>query len=380
MLRWFLLSTAVLLLALGLLNVFKVPDWAAWQLTVLTGEYGHWLVALPLLVGGGAWVARGGALPVALVTVVLSAVAAALFLRPIFAARRIARDLPAQFDRQFGQSAVAGGAKTPFSVAGLAGRSSEPVAVQTLPFAGELALDFYRPTRRDKSAAPCIVIVHGGGWDSGDRKQVPQFNHWLAGRGYAVAAISYRLAPRFQWPAQRDDTLAAIAFLKARAGELGIDPQRMVLMGRSAGGQIAQAVGYTARDPAIRGVVGLYAPADLNFGYAHAREDDLLKSPALMRQYLGGTPDTAGANYDSASAYLHVARSTPPTLLIHGEIDALVWHRHSVRLSARLAEHGVPHVFVSLPWASHAFEFNLHGPGGQLTTYALERFLAAVCR
>jgi len=106
----------------------------------------------------------------------------------------------------------------------------------------------------------------------------------------------------------------------------------------------------------------------------------MLKSPTLMRRYLGGTPETARANYESASAHLQVKAGAPPSLLVHGENDALVWHRHSVRLDARLAEFGVPRVFVSLPWATHAFDFNLHGPGGQLTTYSVEWFLRSVTR
>jgi acetyl esterase/lipase len=224
------------------------------------------------------------------------------------------------------------------------------------------------------------VLVHGGGWSGGDRKQIPAYNHWLARRGYAVAAISYRLAPQFRWPAQRDDTLAVIAFLKSRAAELGIDPTRLVLLGRSAGGQVALAVAYTANDPAIRGVVALYAPSDLIFGYVNTHENDMIRSPTLMRQFLGGTPDSARANYKSASPLFHVGPRTPPTLLLHGENDALVWHRHSVRLDARLAEAGVPHAFVSLPWAGHALDFNRHGPGGQLTAFALEWFLERVTK
>ena len=195
-----------------------------------------------------------------------------------------------------------------------------------------------------------------------------------------MAAISYRLAPRFIWPAQRDDVLAAIEFLKNRATELGIDPTRLILLGRSAGGQVALATAYTAHDPAIRAVVALYAPSDLIFGYVNTHENDMLKSPALMRRYLGGTPDSARANYESASALFHVDERTPPTLLLHGENDALVWHRHSIRLADRLTQQGIPHQFVSLPWATHAFDYNLHGPGGQLTTFALERFLAGVAR
>ena len=99
-----------------------------------------------------------------------------------------------------------------------------------------------------------------------------------------------------------------------------------------------------------------------------------------MRRYLGGPPAAVQAAYDSASALQHVTAAAPPTLLLHGENDTLVWHRHSERLDARLAEFGVPRVFVHLPWATHAFEYNLHGPGGQLTTHALEWFLADVTR
>src|SRR6185437_2536684 len=97
----------------------------------------------------------------------------------------------------------------------------------------------------------------------------------LAGRGYAVADISYRLAPGAVWPAQRDDVLAAIAGLRGAAGRLGIDPDRIVVFGRSAGGQIAEAAAYWARDPGLRGVAAFYAPADMNFAYAFGREDDI---------------------------------------------------------------------------------------------------------
>ena len=188
------------------------------------------------------------------------------------------------------------------------------------------------------------------------------------------------LPPAHRWPAQREDTLAAIAFLKANAPELGIDATRLVLLGRSAGGQIAQVVAYTANDPAIRGLVALYAPSDLYFGYVNTHEDDMLKSPALMRQFLGGPPETIRAQYESASALNFVSPQSPPTLLLHGRNDAVSWYRHSVRLEARLARHGVRRAYVALPWATHAFDYSLRGPGGQLTTFAVEWFLAGVTK
>jgi acetyl esterase/lipase len=75
-----------------------------------------------------------------------------------------------------------------------------------------------------------------------------------------------------------------------------------------------------------------------------------------------------------------VDAATPPTLLVHGRLDTLVWYRQSERLAARLAAAGVPHYFLSLPWATHAVEYNLNGPSGQLTAYALAWFLAAVTK
>ncbi len=379
MLPWFLLLSALALAALGTLTAVPAPAWSPWKLAVLAGEFGHWLALLAMVIVVTAALVRGASPTMATMALSLSLLAASLLLKPTFQAWRIGVRLPTQLSVCFGASPTS---RPAFSFLRLFfGQDPVPVAPRTFKVAGGLPLDFYPPTRRDEAdASPCVIVIHGGGWDSGDRTQLPKFNHWLANRGYAVAAISYRLAPHHPWPAQRDDVLAAIAWLQSRAGDLGIDPTRLVLLGRSAGGQIAECVAYAAGNPAIRGVVGFYAPSDLIFGYVNTHENDMLKSPSLMRQYLGGTPESARANYESASALLQAQRTSPPTLLLHGLNDALSWHRHSDRLAARLTELGVPHAYVALPWATHAFDFNLHGPGGQLTTFALEWFLAGVTR
>jgi len=378
LLRWIVGVAAVPLCALGTLTVWPAPTWTPWQLAVLTGEYGYWLVIVALAVAFGAWASRGPRIAAPAITIGLALVAAALLAKPVWQARTIGSRLPAELAAEFGPTPN----QRPFSAAALFFPSApEPVAVRSLSVPGRnLPIDFYPAVRAGAGAAPCVIVIHGGGWNAGDRKQLPELNHRLARAGYAVAAVSYRLAPQFVWPAQRDDALAAIAFLKGRADELRIDPSRLVLLGRSAGGQIAEVVAYTAHDPAIRGLVALYAPSDLVFGYLHTQENDMIHSPALMRQFLGGTPDSARPNYESASALNFVSRRSPPTLLLHGENDPLVWHRHSVRLAARLAECGVPQVFVSLPWATHGFDYHLNGPGGQLAVFAIEAFLAGVTR
>jgi acetyl esterase/lipase len=388
MFRWLLLSLALGALVLGALNVFKSPDWSAWKLALIAGEFGYFFALVPLLVGGVAWFTRGSHAPLAGVTLAVGIVAFALLLKPLVQAARIGRSLPGQLTRDFGRIESA---RSPFSAGRLFASAPAPVAAETMTYAAErgLVLDFYRPLRAQVErhpaggparGVPCIVLVHGGGWDGGARSEIAHFTHWLASLGYAVASIDYRLAPKFQWPAQRDDITAAIAFLKSQATSLGIDATRLVLLGRSAGGHLAEATAYTKPDPAIRGVVALYAPADVHFAWEFSRDNDVLKSPQLLRNLLGGTPATARATYDSASPIQHVDKATPPTLLIHGQLDTPVWHRQSERLAQKLTETGVPHSFLSLPWATHAFEYNLNGPGGQLTTYAVEWFLAAVTR
>ena len=377
MLRWLCFILAVAFVALSSLTAVKSPDWAPWKLAVLAGEYGHWVAFAPLLVAVLAWLFRGDSVGLARTTLLLGGLAFGLLLRPCLEAALIARTLPEKLERQFGRVALA---RAPFSFGALFGGVEVSASAETMSYSGELVLDFYRVVRADAKPAPCVIVVHGGGWDGGDRGEITHFNRWLAGRGYAVAAIDYRLAPKFSWPAPRDDVLAAIAFLKNHAAALGIDAHRLVLFGRSAGGNLAEATAYAAGDAAIRGVVALYAPADLNFAYTYGREDDVLKSPQLLRQFLGGPPETARLAYDGARGYEHVGKTTPPTLLLHGQLDPLVWHRQSERLDARLAERGVPHAFVLLPWATHAFEFNLAGPGGQLTRFSVEWFLVAVTK
>jgi acetyl esterase/lipase len=381
MTRFVLPLLAVLLVLMALFTVIKAPTIWTWWLALLAAEFGHFFVVLP--VGLASWALfRGAAIGSTslIITVVGCALAVGLFLKPTIQAARLAKDLPEKLGGVFGEAQLS---QAPFSVAALAGLGGQAVQPETRIFAHvgtakELALDFYRPA--SAAAAPCVIVVHGGGWDSGERTQLPALNTYLARRGFAVAALSYRLTTQAIWPAQREDVRSAVAYLKTHARELGIDPARFVLLGRSAGGHIAEAVAYDAPDPAIRGLVALYAPADLHFAWKFTNERDVLDSKKLIRQLTGGTPETAPAAFDSASPYLYARRGAVPTLLMHGTIDSLVWRRQSERLDERLRAENVPVVFIELPWATHAFDVNLHGPGGQLSTFAIEWFVTAVTR
>jgi acetyl esterase/lipase len=151
-----------------------------------------------------------------------------------------------------------------------------------------------------------------------------------------------------------------------------------VLIGRSAGAQLALLTAYTAGVSAVAGVVSLYGPADLQFAWDHPGNPSVYDGTGTLERYLGGPPSAVGVKYREASPYDRVGESTPPTLMIHGRKDEIVWVEQSRRLDARLAEAGRPRLLVELPWATHGCDFTFAGPCGQLTLYAVERFIAAV--
>lgn len=382
MLRWLPSILALVVALLALLTTVRAPGLTGWKLAILVGEFGHYLVLVPVGIALFAWRAEAGPL-LRWTAIGLSLLAAVFLLKPVGQAWGIARELPRRMDEAFGPFGVS---RAPLSLGQLLTGAAAPRAmITTRVFTGPgapvpLSLDFYAPAMVRVGGAPCIMVIHGGGWDGGGRGELPELNHHLAALGYAVASIDYRLAPQSPWPAQRDDILSAVTYLKTHAAELAIDPQRLVLFGRSAGGNLAESVAYGAGDPAIRGVVAFYAPADLNFAWENSHEGDVLDPLKLLRQFTGGTPVEKGAAFAAASGYHQVGRTSPPTLLVHGVLDTITWHLQSERLAGKMETLGVPHALVSLPWATHAFDYNINGPGGQLATYAVERFLAAVTK
>ena len=130
----------------------------------------------------------------------------------------------------------------------------------------QLKLSLYQAKDRT-GPQPIVIMVHGGAWYRGSKEQFPAIDRYLARQDYAVASINYRHAPRFTSPAAVEDVFRAIDFFKENAARWELDATRIVLIGRSAGGQIALSAAYAGREPAIRGVVGFYAPSDLVLGY-----------------------------------------------------------------------------------------------------------------
>jgi acetyl esterase/lipase len=371
------LGFAITVFALALLAVFPAATNLLWRISVGVTEYGHFLaliIILPFMIPG--WSTGIGRFSFA-----IAFCAFLLSLSPVIRAVFVAKKLPEELFAAFGKVSIS---DTPLSLKKLFfGTYYKRIKCETLKYASadsvDLMLDIYKDPAV-KEASPCVMIVHGGAWEGGDSKQLEALNHYLAGKGYIVAAVNYRLAPEHKAPAAWEDVKKAISFLKNVAFKYSINPDCFVVLGRSAGGQIALMASYTMHDPSVKGAIAFYTPADMVWGYAMPGNPWILDSRRVLENYLGGTYQDIPENYHQATPLEYVNTDTPPTLMIHGKKDEMVAYEHNLRLKKILDPSGVKNVIVTLPWATHGLDYNFSGPGGQLSTYSVEYFLKAVCK
>jgi len=259
-----------------------------------------------------------------------------------------------------------------------------------------LLVDVHVPTA-SPGPVPCVVWVHGGGWEQGDRRFPPAdwpldllFGDLLAA-GLAVASVDYRLSAEAHHPAQLHDVKAAVRFVRSRAAVLGVDPDRIGVAGESAGGHLAAMVALTAGVAELRGDVGkeladprtsdAVAAAAILYGvtdFAAQLGDELppeqlLDSPEV--RLLGATPELAPAIAAAASPVHHATADAPPMLLISGDADTVVPLDQSVRLRDALVAAGARDVVLEVvPGADHCFDgVDPAGPVATVTRFLADR-------
>lgn len=379
---WRLLLLAVLFL-LSLLTAFRAPTSFLWYISILVTEF-SWLFFLFTCV---LILLRFGKPKYRVAGSFIGIIATVFFLLPLIGAYRLSTAIENDFAKAFpagiNMESTKGIKRELYSRPFQLTRMITDIAAREVPFAtftydkaNQLTLHFYRAIQPGRK--PCIVVIHGGSWSGGDNRQLPDLNSELAKRGYHVASINYRLAPKHLFPSPVQDVQSALAYLRSQATALSIDTTRFVLLGRSAGGQIALSAAYLLNDPGIKGVIGFYGPADMVWGYANPTNPLVLDSRKVMENYLGGSYNKVRQQYITSSPTETATSHSPPTLVIYGRNDPLVSHEHGDRLSVKLKALGVPHFVLTLPWATHAFDWTLNGPGGQLSTWTVLRFLERV--
>jgi acetyl esterase/lipase len=244
-------------------------------------------------------------------------------------------------------------------------------------------MDAYLPPDSFARPVPAVVYIHGGGWTGGRRDQKIPTNicRTLAENGYAAFSIDYRLntavktndgkvtIAKVVWPENLYDCKTAVRYVRKNAKEFGVDPNRIAVMGASAGAHLALLVAAT-KDSAKWNAGGLN-PGISNEVAAvvefYGRHD---VSRDRRHHFAGSTPEETAANVADASPVTHLSASMPPVLAVQGDADKIVPVHYARELVGRLKELGVPHEYVEIPGAGHSFD--LKPPQQDLTPIVLD--------
>ncbi len=228
------------------------------------------------------------------------------------------------------------------------------------PDGEKLTADLYLPLSAS-GRRPAVLMIHGGGWRYGTKAQMVVHARQLARRGYVAMSINYRLAPEYKYPAQVEDCLAAIRWLRRHADKYQIDPTKIGVYGYSAGGHLACMVGVAgdkfARtrsngepllDARVQAVVAGGAPCDFRSMPADSE---------ILDYWLGGARQARPAVYERASPIIAASADDPPTFFFHGENDWLVPMFIARRMQAALGRVGVETDFFVCEGDGHVNAF-----------------------
>ncbi len=260
----------------------------------------------------------------------------------------------------------------------------------------ELLCDLWRPSDGNVSGL-AFIFLHGSGWGAADKDYMTRpFFHHLVSQGHTVMDVAYRLIPEADIYEMVGDVKRAVTWMKANAPRYGVNPEKIVLGGGSAGAHLALLAGYTPQHPAftpedvkdmdlsVCGIISYYGPVDLVCGYDQWMPSENMNRPEEFRYLgrldllLGGSPQDMPDIYQLASPTTHAHPGSPPTLLMQGDKDLLVPLDTTLALYAKLVESSVPAVNVVFPWTEHMFDLILPhtSPPAQSALYDVDRFLA----
>jgi acetyl esterase/lipase len=259
------------------------------------------------------------------------------------------------------------------------------VSYDTLDDGTQLILDAWPAymKKRNKGPRPAIVKVHGGTWVNGSRRSLTLWNSWFNKLGYHVFDVDYRMPPPERWHDEAGDVKCALDWVRAHAAEYNVDTTRLILMGYSAGGNLAMLTAYSYDDPELKPtcglpvrvkcVINLYGPVDMNTLYASTGSENFVQPK--MRQYVGGGPSEFKDRYHLLSPVNHINNDAPPTISIYGERDRIVPFREGIAADNALKQFNVPHELYILPETDHAFDLNWTYFSTQIAREKIRAFL-----
>ena len=250
-----------------------------------------------------------------------------------------------------------------------------------------LLLDVFSPKKIAKKTLPAIMIIHGGGWRTGNRTQHYQLARRLAELGYVCFTPEYRLSTEALYPAAVHDLKTALRWMKANAQTYNIDTNRIATLGFSAGGELSAFMGVTAENPIFEGNNGnlnhsskVQAVVDidgtLSFVHPESGEGDDRKNTSAATYWFGYPKVDNLKLWEEASPLAHVGKNTPPTLFLNSSVDRMHAGRDDFRKV--LNQHHIYSEVHSFPDAPHSF--CLFNPWFEPTIKYVDEFLKKVLK
>jgi acetyl esterase/lipase len=213
--------------------------------------------------------------------------------------------------------------------------------------------------KNENTKLPAVILIHGGGWKSGNKSQMQFMAQAIASKGYSCFAIEYRLSPEAKYPAAILDVKSAIKFIKSNAEKFNVDPSRIAVLGCSSGGQMAALIGTTnensafedkddwSQDAKVQAIINM--DGILAFKHPESQEG---KAASL---WLGGTYEEKPETWQQASALTHTDKNTPPILFINS--DMIRFHAGRDNMIEILDKNGIYNEVQTIKNSPHSFWF-----------------------
>lgn len=223
-------------------------------------------------------------------------------------------------------------------------------------------LHFDALLNKSKESSPAVILIHGGGWKSGDKKMMFPLAENLAEHGYSCFNIEYRLSVEAKYPAGVEDVISAVKFLKLNAIKFKINPNKIAILGVSSGGQMAALIGEKYPD-----LVNAIIDIDGILAFHHPESGE----GKVASEWLGGTYEEVPKVWEDASALNFVTPKSPPILFINSQF--VRFHAGRDDMMIKLKKYKIDYQVETIPGTMHTF-WMFH-PWFEPTTRYINTFL-----